>query len=472
MTAFSIANLTVSNNTISVLRSIAQDLARNEQNFNAAGQPITPAAAPVANQLRNQVNLNQIQQQALAQSSAIIGVSIKGVSDITKTLTNLRQIVQAAAQPGVSNDQLQALAQQFNQGLSSIQTSLKGASLAGVDLLNGTNTQNFLANGLSANDLRTLNLQTGVLDVLTANSLQNAINHPPDPFANLVNGIVSAVKAQFGGTSDATAQAFANQFIDQIGRGNPTQVQALGNQLINVLNGTAQGNEGTRQLVDHAVDAIANGAPQATVSGLIGGVISSLTNAGQGGGDQGQGNGNNNVQGGDNQGQGNAFAFGQTGDVGRGNGDGHHGGDGGDGGGSGGGGVGPPDLTGVLSSLDKALAAATNSLTVLNRENQSIKDQSNSLANLNSTLNSQVGALVNINLTSQRAQVLAQQLQSALGTQIISITGARARSILHSLLDNAVGAGAGSRSSPFALTNPFPTLNLAPPQTNLFNIHA
>lgn len=489
MTAFSIANLTVSSTALTALRSIAQDLARSEQSFTAAPQPISPAAAPVADQLRNQLNLNQVQQQALTQSSAIIGVSIKGVTDITKTLNNLRQIVTSAARPGVSNDQLQALSQQFNEGLASIQSSLKAASLAGVDLLNGTNTQNFLASGLSPNDLRSLNLQTNVLDLLSANSLQNAISNPRDPFANLVNGIVSAVKAQFDGTSDATARAFANQFIDQIGRNNPTQVLNLGNQLINSLNGTGPGGEQSRQLVDHALEAIANGTPQATVSDLIGGVINSLTNPGQGQGDgEHQDNGNNNnVQGGDNQGQGNGFAFGQTGDVGRG-----HGGDGegggGSGGGGGGGGSGTPDLSGVLSSVDKALAAAANGFDVLNRENQLIKDQSNSLSKLNDTLNSEVGSLVNSNLTTAHAQLLALQLQRDLGAQIINITGDRARSVLQSLFDNALGAGAGANggaaglganaasagnaSNPLSLANPFPTLSTFPPQTNLFSIQA
>jgi uncharacterized protein YjbI with pentapeptide repeats len=278
MVAFSISNLTVSPSALSALRSIAQNLTVTQQAFRAAPQPATPAAQSITDRLRDQLNANRVQQEALAQSSAIVNVSIRGLTDITKTLNNLRQIVTSAAQPGVTNDQLQSLSQQFNQGLDSLKSTLNAAGFGGVNLLNGTNVQGFLAKGLGNNDLQTLNVQSGVVDFLSANSLQNALSGGGNRFQDLINRIEQTVKTDVGQASDTTIASFANQFVNQAGTSDPSRVFSLGNSLITTLNGTSTTDRQNQRLVGRILDSIGDNVPQAQTTVLINQLIGNLSN--------------------------------------------------------------------------------------------------------------------------------------------------------------------------------------------------
>lgn len=279
MTAFSISSLTYSGAPLAALRGIATALAQSEQTFSAVPQPISPAAAPVVQQLRLQIEQSQVQQQALSKAGGIVNTALKGATDIATQLTKLRDLVNAAAQPGTTTAQLQSLAQQFNAGLSSIASSIQGAGVAGINLLNGTNVQSFPAAGLSASDLKGLNLQSGVFSLLTANSLQNALTGGGNPLGDLISRIETAVKTNVGQASDTVVASFANQFVNQAATNNPTQVLALGNQLVSALGGQSAFDQQTQRLVGRILDSIGDNAPQSQTTALINQLVTNLQNA-------------------------------------------------------------------------------------------------------------------------------------------------------------------------------------------------
>lgn len=281
MTAFSLTSLTYSGSALQALRSITQTLTRTQETFSAGPQPISAAAASVVQKIQTQLQQNQAQQQALAQASGVVNAAIKGATQVASSLSQLRTLVSQAAQPGTTTDQLQSLAQQFNSALSSIDSSIQSSGVGGVNLLDGSNVQNFPATGLSSGDLQALNLQSGVVQALTANSLQNALSggggSSSNPFGDLIKQIENAVSADVGQASASVIASFTNQFITQAGgTGNPSQVLALGNQLVNQLGGQSWTDHQTQRLVGRILDSISDNVPQSQTTALINQLVTGL----------------------------------------------------------------------------------------------------------------------------------------------------------------------------------------------------
>jgi uncharacterized protein YjbI with pentapeptide repeats len=583
MTAFSLSSLTISGTALSALQGITNSLAQSNQATSFAtasvirAQPVVSVATTqLVQKIQTELQQSQAQQQALAQASGVVNAAIKGATQVAGALTQLRGITSTATQAGTTSDQLQSLSQQFNSALSGISQAIQSSAFNGVNLLNGSNVQQFQAPGLTGNALQSLNLQTGVVNQLNANSLQNAISGGGgNPFGDLISKIENAVSTNVGDASSATIASFTNQFITQAGgTSNQSQVEKLGNQLISALGGQTTFDHQTQRSVGQILDSITFNAPQSVTTGLINQLVTSLQNsltqpppatnlqgsdfaganlqganfaganlagvdftganlqgvnfAGanltganleganlQGANLQGatiqnayfgganlqgtiyQNNppprtqepfipeppppfGQNferqNLQGGNFTGQnlqsadfersrlqnadfGNANLTGASFEGSNAQGanfvganlvqvdfaganlqganfsappsDG--GGSGGDGGG-GSGGSGPPNFDSVLSAINGAISTVANSLSVLNQEAQAIKDQNKSSSDLATTLNKEIGGLVNTNLTTETAKTSALQIAVNLGLQTISITGQRGQALVHTLL--------------------------------------
>ena len=592
MTAFSLSSLTISGSALSALQGITHSLAQSNPATSFAtasvirSQPaVSAAATQIVQRIQTQLQQSQAQQQALAQASGVVNSAIKGATQVASALTQLRNIASSATQAGTTTDQLQALSQQFSSAVSGISQAIQSSAFNGVNLLNGSNVQQFQAPGLSGNALQSLNLQTGVVNQLNANSLQNAISGGGggNPFGDLITKIEKAVSTNVGDASSSTIASFTNQFITQAGgTSNQSQVQKLGNQLITALGGQTTFDHQTQRSVGQILDSITFNAPQSVTTGLINQLVTSLQNsltqpppttnlqgsdfaganlqganfaganlagvdftganlqganfAGanltganleganlqnanlQGATIQnayfgganlrgtiyqnnppprtqepfipepprpfGQNFERQNLQGGNFTGQnlqsadfersrlqnanfGNANLAGASFegsnaqganfvganlvrvDFGGANLQGANfsappsnggGGSGGDGGG-GGGGSGPPNFDSVLSAINGAISTVTNSLSVLNQEAQAIKDQNKSSSDLATTLNKEIGGLVNTNLTTETAKASSLQIAVNLGLQTISITGQRGQALVHTLLTGEAPGG-------------------------------
>ena len=286
MTAFSLSSLTISGSTLTALRGITSSLAQtNGATFFATASVLQPhpvvsaSASTVINKIQTQLQQNKAQQQALTQASGVVNSAVKGATQIAAALTQLRSIVTQASQSGASTTQLQSLAQQFNTALSGIASSIQSSGFGGVNLLNGTNVQSFQASGLNNSALQALNFQAGVVGPLTANSLQNALSSGGNPFSDLINRIEAAVTNDVGQASASVIANFTTQFINQAGgTGNQSQVSALGNQLINDLNGQTQTDHQTQRLVGRVLDSITDNVPQSQTTALINQLITGLQN--------------------------------------------------------------------------------------------------------------------------------------------------------------------------------------------------
>jgi uncharacterized protein YjbI with pentapeptide repeats len=580
MTAFSLTSLTISGSALQALRGITSNLAQsNGATFFATASPlraqpvISSAAQTVIQKIQAQLQQNQAQQQALAQAGGVVNAAIKGATQVATQLSQLRSLVSQATQPGTSTDQLQSLAQQFNTAISSITSSIQSSSVGGVNLLNGSNVQSLQAPGLSGSVLQSLNLQSGVVNTLTANSLQNALKGGGgNSFGTLITQIENAVSTNVGEASSSVIASFTNQFIAAAGgTSNPSQVQALGSQLINALGGQTAFDHQTQRTVGQILDSITFNAPQSVTTGLINQLVTSLQPASSsstnltgsdfvGANLQGANFAGANLAGVDFTGanlQGANFAganltganfeganlqganlqnatiqgayfkgsnlqgtiyenspppqtqepyipeppppFGQnfqhqnldganlsgqnlqsadfvrsqvegsnfasanlTGaSFERANAQGANfsganlvqvdfaganlqganfsapppnGGGGGTGGGGSGGGSGGSNFDAVLSTVNQAITTVSNGLNVLNQEAQAIKAQNQASSGLTTTLNKEVGSLVNTNLTTETAKISSLQLAVNLGLQTIGITGQRASGVLQTLL--------------------------------------
>ena len=592
MTAFSLSSLTISGSALSALQGITHSLAQSNQatSFATASvirvQPaVSVTTTQIVQKIQTQLQQSQAQQQALAQASGVVNAAIKGATQVASALTQLRGIATTATQAGTTTDQLQSLSQQFSSALSGISQAIQSSAFNGVNLLNGSNVQQFQAPGLSGNALQSLNLQTGVVNQLNANSLQNAISGGGggNPFGDLITKIENAVSTNVGDASSSTIASFTNQFITQAGgTSNQSQVEKLGNQLITALGGQTTFDHQTQRSVGQILDSITFNAPQSVTTGLINQLVTSLQNsltqpppatnlqgsdfaganlqganfaganlagvdftganlqgvnfAGanltganleganlqnanlQGATIQnayfgganlrgtiyqnnppprtqepfipepprpfGQNFERQNLQGANFSGQnlqsadfersrlqnanfGNANLTGASFegsnaqganfvganlvrvDFGGANLQGANfsapqssggGGGGGEGGGSGGG-SGPPNFDSVLSAINGAISTVTSSLSVLNQEAQAIKDQNKSSSDLATTLNKEIGGLVNTNLTTETAKTSALQIAVNLGLQTISITGQRGQALVHTLLTGEAPSG-------------------------------
>ncbi|MBV8534735.1 MAG: hypothetical protein JO128_04025, partial [Alphaproteobacteria bacterium] len=141
---------------------------------------------------------------------------------------------------------------------------------------------------------------------------------------------------------------------------------------------------------------------------------------------------------------------------------------GGSNGGGGSGGGGSPNFDSVLSAVNGAISTVTNSLSVLNQEAQAIKDQNKSSTDLTTTLNKQIGSLVNTNLTTETAKTSALQIAVNLGLQSISITGQRGQALVQTLLTGQAPSGK-LPTEPQPGSNPVSSTQTEAPKTPSIN---
>ena len=84
----------------------------------------------------------------------------------------------------------------------------------------------------------------------------------------------------------------------------------------------------------------------------------------------------------------------------------------------------------MISTVSTALTAVDNSLATLGTSSKSLGDQLTFVSNLQDTLTTGVGNLVNANLAKESAQLQALQTKQQLGIQALSIANQAPQTIL------------------------------------------
>lgn len=263
-------------------RNIATTESRLTTGLRIASPRDDGAAFSVSVGFRAEIKSTQAVRQGLDTGRGVVGVALAGATQIQATLDNLKKLVLDAA--GTTDRQkLESLATQFQQGIATIDSIIKGSSFQGVNLLDGSrNSISFAAGVVSGNvSLAGFNFTTDIKTLLETNSIGNTLpptNPPPTPgkYDQLVSDIVSKVKQTTGRTDETSIRDFANRFIDQLGRDNESRVREFGQRLLDSLGGTAPADERNRQLVGRIVDRIDRGANDDRTDGLIGRLIERL----------------------------------------------------------------------------------------------------------------------------------------------------------------------------------------------------
>lgn len=157
------------------------------------------ASVSLATQLQSQTaGLKQISAN-LAQASSLTQVADGGAEQIQRALAEAREIAQQAKSPVLNDENRKQLNQQLQETLRTIDSIARSTAFNGRNLLDGsTSGDNGLSldslisgnggsNDLSIDSLTSSSLLNGSIDVLSADSADNALNQIASAFSKITS---------------------------------------------------------------------------------------------------------------------------------------------------------------------------------------------------------------------------------------------------------------------------------------------